>query len=47
MRMAALVCFLNLNSFRAVIALKPVCIVIADDRIVKYDVLATYLRKCF
>ena len=34
-RIAALVCFLNLNSFRAVIALNPVCNVIADNRIRK------------
>ena len=31
MMVVALVCFWNLNSFRAAIALKPVCNVIADD----------------
>lgn len=34
-QMAALVCFLNLKSFRAVIALNPVCNVIADNRTLK------------
>lgn len=47
MMMAALVCFRNLNSLRAVIALKPVCNVIADDRTVKYDFLAIYRLKFF
>ena len=47
MMMAALVCFRNLNSLRAVIALKPVCNVIADARTVKYDFLETYRLRFF
>lgn len=33
--MAALVCFCNLNSLRAIIALKPVCNVIAADSTIR------------
>lgn len=45
--MAALVSFLNLNSFRPDIARKPACNVTADFCSCKYDFLAKYLRKFF
>jgi len=45
--MAALVFFRNLNSLRAVIDLKPVCNLIADESTVWWDFLALYRLKFF
>ena len=45
--MADLVFFCNLNSLRAVIALKPVCNLIAYESTVRWDFLALYCLKFF